>query len=83
MSSLYQSPLYQSKLGSEMMVLVYWVGCLTISEGREVIQKNIRFICIVAFHSFLVWLGCGSSLASQYFASPVSLNLGDQSNSAE
>ena len=37
---------------------------------------------IVAFHSFLVWLGCGSSLTSQHFACPVSLNLGDQSNSA-
>ena len=37
---------------------------------------------IVAFHSFLVWLGCGSSLTSQHFASPISLNLEDQSNSA-
>ena len=33
---------------------------------------------IVAFHSFLVWLGCGSSLTSQHFDSPISLNLGDQ-----
>ena len=37
---------------------------------------------IVAFHSFLVWLGCGSSLTSQHFACPISLNLGDESNSA-
>ena len=33
---------------------------------------------IVAFHSFLVGLGCGSSLTSQHFGCPVSLNLGDQ-----
>ena len=36
---------------------------------------------IVDFHSFLVWLGCGSWLTSQHFACPISLNLGDQSNS--
>ena len=42
----------------------------------------VVLMVIVDFHSFLVWLGCGSSLTSQHFACPVSLNLGDQSNSA-
>ena len=32
-------------------------------------------MCIVDFHSFLVWLGCGSSLIFQHFASSISLNL--------
>ena len=34
----------------------------------------------VAFHGFLFWLGCGCSLTSQHFASPISPSLGDQSN---
>ena len=32
-------------------------------------------MCIVDFHSFLVWLGGGSSLMFQHFASSISLNL--------
>ena len=37
---------------------------------------------IVAFPSFLVWFGCGSSIASKHSACAISLNLGDHSNSA-
>ena len=36
----------------------------------------------MAFHSFLVWLVCGSLLTSQHFTWPISLNLGDQWHSA-
>ena len=43
--------------------------------------RQLTIIPIVAFHSFLVWLGCDSSLASQNSACPISLNLGGQSNS--
>ena len=51
--------------------------------GRAGVEReHVKAPIIVAFHSLLVWLGCGSSLTSQHFGCPVSLNLGDQSNSA-
>ena len=43
--------------------------------------KYIKLLVIVTsivdFHSFLLWLGCGSSLTSGNFACPISLNMGD------
>ena len=58
------------------------------NQDNQFLEPWLSSICcsvveyIVALHSFLVWLGCGSSLTSQDFGSPISLNLGDQSSSA-
>ena len=65
----------------------YRVATARVAEGYRVAsyaaEQITPGVSIVAFYSFLVWLGCGSSLTSQYFDSLISLNLGDQSNSAE
>ena len=49
---------------------------------KKTLYKKVYPKTIVDFHTFLVWLGCGSSLTSQHFACSISLSLGDQSNSA-
>ena len=69
------------------------VGCLMLSHhllpqwrlqwhpGTLDIVQYIVYTTLDILHT--THSGCGSSLASQNFASPISLNLGDQSKSAE
>ena len=54
----------------------YWLPLNTTDYYWLLLTTNT----IVVFQSFLIWLGCGSSLTSQHLACPISLYLGDQSN---
>ena len=49
-----------------------------IDIEHQELEIQVNNWAIVAFHSFLVWIGFGSSLTSQHFACPISLNLGNQ-----
>ena len=60
---------------SESSILPHWPASNVLIESQV---RDGQAGGLVAFHSGLVWWGCASSLTSQYFACPVSLNLGDR-----